>query len=86
MYPRHPKAVIAGLDAAIEEKRINAESFAHRLDCRVRPGNDRPGVRRENGNPFRVSPVMSSREGTASAAFHADVRALNRTAVGQARQ
>jgi hypothetical protein len=34
------KAVIAGLDPAIRESRMNAADFAHRLDCRVKPGND----------------------------------------------
>jgi hypothetical protein len=35
--------LIAGLDPAIQESRMNAADFAHRLDCRVKPGNDTVG-------------------------------------------
>jgi hypothetical protein len=67
MNSYHPQSVIAGLDPAIQESRMNAADFAHRMDCRVEPGNDIAGgvpsaLQQAQGGVFpdvtKASPIL----------------------------
>ncbi len=48
------ETVIAGLDPAIQESAHDFASRVHRLDCRVKPGNDTMGEHMKDFLPLRV--------------------------------
>jgi hypothetical protein len=87
-HTSHPsKTVIAGLDPAIQEKRMFRAPHGLPGQAQVKPGNDTPGAGAESECAIRFAsqPWPAAEKALPSAAFDADVRALNRTAVGSTR-